>query len=101
MTVQLLCESGLQVTPTPSADYLLYLRCVWCLAGAVLASLQQLQEAAGRCRIRHWLLRVLSARDVRLQLAAAFVSVAAALEGLSTAAAASVLAVRAQHFTSA
>ncbi|WIA39839.1 hypothetical protein OEZ86_013289 [Tetradesmus obliquus] len=61
-------------------------------AGAVLASLQQLQEAAGRCRIRHWLLRVLSARDVRLQLAAAFVSVAAALEGLSTAAAASVLA---------
>uniref|UniRef100_A0A383WEK5 Uncharacterized protein n=1 Tax=Tetradesmus obliquus TaxID=3088 RepID=A0A383WEK5_TETOB len=59
---------------------------------AVLASLQQLQEAAGRCRIRHWLLRVLSARDVRLQLAAAFVSVAAALEGLSTAAAASVLA---------
>jgi short-subunit dehydrogenase involved in D-alanine esterification of teichoic acids len=59
----------------------------------VYAALQTLQEAAGRCRIRHWLLRVLSARDVRLQLAAALSSMAAALQELSTSAAASVIAV--------
>jgi hypothetical protein len=59
----------------------------------VHAALQGLQEAAGRCRIRHWLLRVLSARDVRLELAAALSTIAAALKDLSTAAAASVIAV--------
>jgi hypothetical protein len=59
----------------------------------VHASLLTLQEAAGRCRIRHWLLRVLSARDVRLQLAAALSGMAAALQDLSTAAEASIIAV--------
>jgi short-subunit dehydrogenase involved in D-alanine esterification of teichoic acids len=59
----------------------------------VHAALKGLQEAAGRCRIRHWLLRVLCARDVRLQLAAAFSSMAAALKDLSNAAAASIIAV--------
>jgi hypothetical protein len=54
-------------------------------AGAVRCSLEQLQAAAGSCRTRHWLMRVLKARPGRLQLQAAFAAASTAMQELTAA----------------